>query len=157
MPLVATPPESKPKSKPVRYPPTIEPLIASAPSYAESSNAATFDPPLRKKSPEPRREGEPPGEPVSTAARTEPRPPGSGPVLPGGCTETLASHGVARCPGFFAVLGIIIYVVTDNGTVKITGTDYRMKVSIDGEDIIIENLGKPITIRAGPARSAREA
>ena len=40
-------------------------------------------------------------------------------------------------------------MATDNGTVKITGTDDRMKVSIDGGDILIENVGKPITIRAG--------
>ena len=48
-----------------------------------------------------------------------------------------------------ALFGIIIYVTTDNGTVKITGTDDRMTVTVDGRDIRIENLGKPIAIRVG--------
>jgi formylglycine-generating enzyme required for sulfatase activity len=52
--------------------------------------------------------------------------------------------------GLFGFLGIVLYVVTDHGTVKITGTDPGMSVLIDGEQIRIENLGQPITIRTGP-------
>jgi formylglycine-generating enzyme required for sulfatase activity len=48
-----------------------------------------------------------------------------------------------------AVLGIVIQIVTDTGTVKITGTDPSMVVRIDGRTIQIENLGEPITLRAG--------
>jgi formylglycine-generating enzyme required for sulfatase activity len=49
-----------------------------------------------------------------------------------------------------AVLGIVIYIVTDTGTVKITGTDPNMVVRIDGRETRIENLGEPITLRTGP-------
>jgi formylglycine-generating enzyme required for sulfatase activity len=55
---------------------------------------------------------------------------------------------VAAVP-LLAVLGVLIYIVTDNGTVKITGTDERMKVSVDGKEIRIENLGQPIALRTG--------
>jgi formylglycine-generating enzyme required for sulfatase activity len=48
-----------------------------------------------------------------------------------------------------ALLGITLYITTDNGTVKITGTDDRMKISIDGDAVTIENLGKPIMFRTG--------
>jgi hypothetical protein len=48
-----------------------------------------------------------------------------------------------------AVLGIVINIVTDTGTVKITGTDPDMVVRIDGRGIRIENLGKPIALRTG--------
>ena len=48
-----------------------------------------------------------------------------------------------------AVLGIVIQIVTDTGTVKITGTDPNMVVRIDGREIRIEILGKPITLRTG--------
>ena len=55
-----------------------------------------------------------------------------------------------------AVLGIVIHIVTDTGTVKITGTDPNMVVRIDGRAIKIENVGEPITLRAG-ARSRGQA
>jgi len=56
---------------------------------------------------------------------------------------------VAALP-LLAFLGVIIYIVTDHGTVKISGTDPNMMVRIDGQEIRIENLGAPITLRAGP-------
>ena len=49
---------------------------------------------------------------------------------------------VAALP-LLAFLGVIIYIVTDNGTVKISGTDPNMMVRIDGQEIRIENLGCP--------------
>ena len=49
-----------------------------------------------------------------------------------------------------ALLGITIHIVTDDGTVKISGTDPNMMVRIDSREIRIENLGVPITLRTGP-------
>jgi formylglycine-generating enzyme required for sulfatase activity len=49
-----------------------------------------------------------------------------------------------------AFLGVIIYIVTDNGTVKISGTDAGMIVRIDNKTIRIENIGEPISLRTGP-------
>jgi len=51
--------------------------------------------------------------------------------------------------GLAGLLGVILYIATDNGTIKITGTDSQMKVLIDGKEVVIENLGKPITFRTG--------
>ncbi len=53
--------------------------------------------------------------------------------------------------GLFVLLGVILYIVTDHGTVKIAVTDPKMKVRIDGggREIGIENLGEPITLRTG--------
>ncbi|MDB5349494.1 MAG: prkC 29 [Planctomycetota bacterium] len=48
-----------------------------------------------------------------------------------------------------AMLGVIYYVATDNGTLKIQGFDPAMEVRIDGKEIKITNLGEPITVRAG--------
>ncbi|MFI5461439.1 MAG: SUMF1/EgtB/PvdO family nonheme iron enzyme [Isosphaerales bacterium] len=56
---------------------------------------------------------------------------------------------VAALP-LLAFLGVIIYIVTDNGTVKISGTDPNMMVRIDSQEIRIENLGAPITLHTGP-------
>jgi len=56
---------------------------------------------------------------------------------------------VAALP-LLAFLGVIIYIVTDKGTLKISGTDPNMMVRIDGQEIRIENLGAPITLRTGP-------
>jgi len=56
---------------------------------------------------------------------------------------------VAGLLGLAGLLGVIRYITTDNGTIRITGTDSRMKVLIDGQEVRIENLGKPITIRTG--------
>ena len=46
------------------------------------------------------------------------------------------------------LLGIVIYVVTDNGSVWFNGLDARMKVAIDGKDIEVENHDE-IWVRAG--------
>jgi hypothetical protein len=52
-------------------------------------------------------------------------------------------------PPLLAVLGIVIYIITDTGTVKITGTDSSMVVRNDGREIRINDLGEPITLRTG--------
>ena len=47
------------------------------------------------------------------------------------------------------MLGIIIYWVTNRGTIKIELDDNAAQVRVDGNDVKIENLGAPITLRAG--------
>jgi formylglycine-generating enzyme required for sulfatase activity/serine/threonine protein kinase len=66
-----------------------------------------------------------------------------------GTTGAFKRRVVAGSLGLAGLLGVILYIATDNGTVKITGTDPVMRVLVDGEEIRIENLGKPITIRTG--------
>ncbi len=51
--------------------------------------------------------------------------------------------------GLAGLFGIILYIVTDKGAVRIMGADSQMKISIDKEDVRIENPGKPITFRTG--------
>ena len=60
--------------------------------------------------------------------------------------EAQGGRGIAGIAGLF---GIVVYIATDNGTVKITGTDSHMKIAIDGDDVRIENLGTPITFHTG--------
>jgi hypothetical protein len=59
---------------------------------------------------------------------------------------------IAAAAGAAAVvlLGIILYVVTDKGTIKIELHDPAARVRVDGNEVKIENLGAPITLRAGP-------
>jgi uncharacterized protein (TIGR03067 family) len=45
--------------------------------------------------------------------------------------------------------GVVLYVSTNKGTVKIDVADKDAVVRIDGEVITIEKLGKPITLRVG--------
>ena len=47
------------------------------------------------------------------------------------------------------LLGVIIWVATDNGRIKITVDGPRPIVKIDGKTVRIEGLDKPITLRAG--------
>ena len=46
-------------------------------------------------------------------------------------------------------LGVIIYVATDTGRIKIEVNDPRAVIKIDGKEVLIEVLGEPITLRAG--------
>jgi hypothetical protein len=71
------------------------------------------------------------------------------PRLPLGPTKRSWGWVAAGALGLFGLLGVILYIVTDHGTVTIKGTDAKMKVLIDGREIRIENLGQPITIRTG--------
>jgi hypothetical protein len=48
-----------------------------------------------------------------------------------------------------AALGVVLYIQTDTGTVKIDLEDADAVVSIDGEVIRIDKLGEPITLRVG--------
>lgn len=93
-----------------------------------------------KTAPAPRRR--PPidtSEPIRPAARREPAPPWGGRKL------VLAAMG-----GILAVaLGVVIYITTDTGTLKIEGGDPAMEVSIDGREVRIEKVGEPITVRSG--------
>jgi formylglycine-generating enzyme len=47
------------------------------------------------------------------------------------------------------LLGVIIYVVTDKGRITIVVNDPKAVVKIDGEEVRIQDLGAPITLRAG--------
>ena len=69
------------------------------------------------------------------------------PDRPKGRSRRSVAAGVLAIVG---LLGVVLYIATDNGTVKITGTDPAMKVLVDGQEVRIENLGKPIAIRKGP-------
>ena len=94
-----------------------------------------------------------------------PRPiePVVAPVAPARRETSGAGSGSSRgwlaagALGLFAVFGIIIYVATDNGTVKITGTDDRMKVTIDGSDIRDRESGQADHDSSRHARPARDA
>ena len=46
-------------------------------------------------------------------------------------------------------LGVIIYVATDNGRIKIVVDDPKAIVQIDGKTVRIEGLDEPITLRTG--------
>jgi formylglycine-generating enzyme required for sulfatase activity len=47
------------------------------------------------------------------------------------------------------LLGVIIYVATNKGHIKIEVHDPKAVVKIDGDEVRIEALGEPITLRAG--------
>lgn len=47
------------------------------------------------------------------------------------------------------LLGIIIYVATDNGRIKIEVNDPNAVVKIDGKEVRVEGLGEPITLSVG--------
>jgi formylglycine-generating enzyme required for sulfatase activity len=49
----------------------------------------------------------------------------------------------------FLTLGVIIYVATNNGRIKIVIEDRNAVVQVDGATARIESLGEPITLRAG--------
>ncbi len=110
----------------------------------------------------------PPGERTPKPARTEPRPPGAAGArfVPRG--QRLEAAAVVARPkpgsgwfggsqrwiaagllGLAGLLGVIVYIATDKGTIKITGSDPLMTVRIDGKEVRIENLGQPITFRTG--------
>ena len=49
-----------------------------------------------------------------------------------------------------ALLLTVMYIVTDNGTMKIAGAGPNMTVRIDGQEIPSQNLDVPIVLRTGP-------
>src|SRR5205085_1702116 len=71
--------------------------------------------------------------------------PGAGTITP---RRRLALAGAA---GFLAVLlGVVIWVATDRGSIKIELNDPEATVRVDnGPVITVEGLGEPITLRAG--------
>ena len=48
--------------------------------------------------------------------------------------------------GLMALLGIVVYVATNNGTVQITVDDPDAVIRVDGSTIHIEKIGEPITL-----------
>jgi hypothetical protein len=75
--------------------------------------------------------------------RSKPSRPRSKPPWP-----WLAAAGAAA----LLVLGVIIYIATNKGTIKIEVNDPTVTVFVDGDEVRIENLGEPITLRAGDHR-----
>jgi formylglycine-generating enzyme required for sulfatase activity len=51
--------------------------------------------------------------------------------------------------GILLLLGVIIYLATDKGRIKIVVNDPKAAVKVDGEAVRIEAPGAPITLRAG--------
>ncbi len=47
------------------------------------------------------------------------------------------------------LLGATIYVVTDKGRIKLTVEGPTLAIKVDGDDVRIEGLGEPITLRSG--------
>ena len=57
--------------------------------------------------------------------------------------------GIIATAGAVVLLGVIIYVSTDKGRIKIEVHDPKAVVKIDGKEVLIEGLGEPVTLRAG--------
>jgi formylglycine-generating enzyme required for sulfatase activity len=55
----------------------------------------------------------------------------------------------AAAAGAILFFAAVFYVATDHGTIKIVVNEPQADVSVDGEQVRIENLGEPITLRAG--------
>jgi formylglycine-generating enzyme required for sulfatase activity/predicted Ser/Thr protein kinase len=58
----------------------------------------------------------------------------------------LAGGGAAAAA---LLLGIVVYVATDKGRIKIEIDGPQAEVRIDGQEVRIDGLGEPITLRAG--------
>ena len=56
---------------------------------------------------------------------------------------------VSAIVAVLVVLGVIIYVATDKGRIKIDISDANAVVKVDGQQVLIEGLGGPITLRTG--------
>ena len=56
---------------------------------------------------------------------------------------------IAAAAFAFLLLGVIIYVETDKGRIRLVVNDPKAVVKIDGEVVRVEALGEPITLRAG--------
>jgi serine/threonine protein kinase len=81
----------------------------------------------------------------SSIARPEPEPAEDSSTRPPARGGIIATAGAAA----IVLLGIIIYIATDNGRIKIEVNDPKAVVKIDGQVVLIEGLGEPITLRAG--------
>ena len=54
--------------------------------------------------------------------------------------------GIIATAGAVVLLGVIIYVSTDKGRIKIEVHDPKAVVKIDGKEVLIEGLGEPVTL-----------
>jgi hypothetical protein len=77
-------------------------------------------------------------------ARPKPERPEGGPPRPPTRARIIAAGAAASL-----VLGIVIYLATDNGRIRIEIDDPKAVVQVDGKEVLIEGLGEPITLRAG--------
>jgi hypothetical protein len=93
----------------------------------------------------------PPGLPVTIGdepTRTAPPPLPAGRPQPRRWSIEVSVAAVAL---FLAMLGVVIYMATDNGTVKIELSDPKATatVEVDGKAITVEGLGGPLRLRVG--------
>ncbi len=93
----------------------------------------------------------PPTQPVppASAARPPSIPPNPDPRARGDKRSNLRQLIAAGLLAAFACLGLVVYIAADNGTIKITGADPRIKITVALDGVLIENLGKPVTVRTG--------
>ncbi len=107
--------------------PFLKPAAKSTPSLAPQSKPAASKPPA-----------EPNPAAIATPKRT--KTPGRRAVLMG----TLAVFLAIAC-------GVILYIHTDKGTIKIELPDpnAKVEVKVDGDLVAIEGLGQPLRLRAG--------
>jgi formylglycine-generating enzyme required for sulfatase activity len=75
-----------------------------------------------------------------------------GPAAGGAPARSVRRWWIAVAAGVLAttgLMGVVVYLNTNHGKVKIEVNDPSAEVSIDGQTVRIENLGEPITLHAG--------
>ena len=123
--------------------PAVTPSVTAPPARSPESLAAQAFAGLVSDEATSLREEKSPARPKPERPKPE-RPEGEPPRLPAR-TWIIAAAGAAAA----LLLGIIIYVATDNGRIRIEIDDPKAVVKVDGKDVLIEGLGEPITLRAG--------
>lgn len=79
------------------------------------------------------------------AGDANPRGDGAAPRRPARTWAAVAGAGAL----LVALLGVVVNVATDKGQVRIVLADPRAVVRVDGQQVAVEGLGKPITLRIG--------
>ena len=133
---------------------THPPAATLTPSAPAGPPASPVPPAARPREPAGSRPGAGPLPDRSGEEKALPRPiPSPGPIasrprLPDRRRPPWPLVAAAAMFGFL-LLGVIIYVVTDKGRIKIVIDDPKAVLKIEGKVVRIEALGDPITLRAG--------
>jgi predicted Ser/Thr protein kinase len=92
----------------------------------------------------------PPPGPTPPAPRVGGSAPPSPSIVPGGGGRRRRLW-IASAAALAAalLLGVVVYVATDRGRIKVEIDGPKAEVRIDGEEVRIDGLGEPITLRAG--------
>jgi formylglycine-generating enzyme required for sulfatase activity len=85
---------------------------------------------------------------VSAPPVATPKPAASHPPVPGRRRPPWKAIVAAALLGL-VVLGVIVYVATDKGRIRIVVNDPKAVVKVDGDAVGIEALGAPLTFRPG--------